>query len=90
MAYNTEVWQVEDLVVDGRPAYDWGLPIEWYTPVFKLANLNGQVVWFYPKGSIFGEPRALTELAADILKEVNEAGPSFFLMSNAKYGAPPQ
>lgn len=86
--YSTEIWEHGDLTDDGTPdgraCWDDALPLAWYTPVFKFAkaNLSGEIVWFYPPAPdpshLFGEPRALTERAAQILTRLNEMGESFW------------
>lgn len=59
--------------VDPQVPYDVALPQGWVNHITSLGfDPRGQVVWAYPKGSIWGMPMPLTTEARTALIGLNE------------------
>lgn len=66
--YLTFVPKEELSKLDG--GYDYAMPQEVFDDICDKANANpcGHIVWYYPTGSIFGGPLAITMEGTEILK----------------------
>jgi len=57
----------------GLTSYDWAYPHPWWKQ-FKadtgFDHCNGEIVWGYGKGFVFGQPVALTPRAKEALEKV--------------------